>query len=57
MQITIDIPDELAPIVLKILESKTDRDDDGLSDVMIMREGKPDLILTCPNELDIRIRL
>ncbi len=37
MIITIEIPDELAPSVVKILKMQG-RDDDGLSDVMIMHD-------------------
>lgn len=38
MKIVIEVPDELAPVVLKILENKDFPDDDGRSDAHIMNE-------------------
>lgn len=38
MKIVIDIPDELAPAVLKIVENKSEPDDDGRSDAYIMHD-------------------
>ena len=37
MRLEIDIPDKLAPAVAEIIRT-WDRDDDGLSDAMIMRD-------------------
>lgn len=38
MQIIIDIPDELVPTVLSILEHKKFPEDDGMTDVVIMKD-------------------
>ncbi len=47
MQITINIPDELAPAVLRLLENQESPDDDGRSQVYIREECKlsiPDFV-------------
>lgn len=38
MQITLDIPDELVPTVISILEHRQFPDDDGMTDVVITNE-------------------
>ncbi len=47
MQITINIPDDLAPAVLRLLENKEEPNDDGRSDCRIREECKlsiPDFV-------------
>lgn len=38
MKVTLDIPDELVPIVIRILEEQHFPDDDGGTDCWIMRD-------------------
>ena len=38
MQVTLDIPDELVHIVVRILQERTFPDDDGMTDVIVMKD-------------------
>lgn len=48
MKLVLDIPDKLVPAVVRILQARQFPDDDGMTDVVIMR----DLNLEVPDYVD-----